>query len=93
MLLVGKARHRVVGLMGEMRPPDAPLGRGAESREVRAARQMMHESGGEDGLAGAREAGDAEAQGGLNELAGGLPERLRRGPGAGGEIGEQRARG
>ena len=71
-----------------MRPPDAPLGGGPEGRQVRAARQVMHESGGEDGLAGAGESGDAEAEGGLNQLAGGLPERLRSGPGAGGEIGD-----
>ena len=72
-----------------MCPPDASLRRGAESREVRAARQVMHQSRGEDGLAGSREAGDSEAQGGLDELARGLPERLRRGAGAGGEIVEQ----
>ena len=88
MLLVRKARHRIVGLMRQMRPPDPPFGGGAEGRQVRAPGQMMHERRGEHGLAGAGETRDAETEGGLDQLAGGLPERLRSGPGAGGEIGD-----
>ncbi len=90
VLLKGEARHGVVGLGGQVGAADPALGGGAESRQVGAAGQMMHQGGGEDGLARTGKAGDAETQGGLDELARGLPERLRRGAGAGGDISEHR---
>src|SRR5918998_640451 len=80
--------HPPVGLMGQMRPPDPSLGGSPEGRQAGAAGEMMHERRGEDGLAGAGEARDAETEGGLDELARGLPERMRSGPGAGGKIGD-----
>src|SRR4028118_311298 len=74
--------------MGQMRPPDPPLGGGPEGGQAGAAGEMVHQRRGEHGLAGAGEARDAEAKGGLDELARGLPERMRSGPGAGGKIGD-----
>jgi hypothetical protein len=69
VLLVGKARHRIVGLMRELRPPDAPFGGSAECRKVRASCKMMNQRGREDRLAGAGKPRDAKAKGGLDNLA------------------------
>lgn len=74
MLLERKAWHRVVRLMRKIRPPYAPLGGGPEGRQVRAPGQMMDERSGEDGLARAGKTRDTEAEGRLDQLAGGLPE-------------------
>ena len=62
MLLVGETRHGVVRLRFEPRPHDAPLGGGGEHRQARARDQIVDERGQEYRLAGARQAGDAEAQ-------------------------------
>ena len=62
MILVGEARHRVVGLRLEPGAGDASLGRGGEHRQPRAGDQVVDERGEEHRLAGAGEAGDAEPQ-------------------------------
>ena len=62
MLFVGESRHGVVRLRLEPRPHDAPFGRGGQNRQARAGDQVVDERGQEHRLAGAREAGHAEAQ-------------------------------
>jgi hypothetical protein len=73
-----------------MGPPDAPLGGCPEGREVRASREMVNQGRREHRLARAGQTRHAKTKGGLNELAGGLPERMRGRPGAGGEIVDDR---
>jgi hypothetical protein len=90
VLLEGKARHVVVGLVRQHGAPDAPLRGGPEGRQRGALREMVDERRREHGLARPGKARDADPQGRLHELAGGLPERLRGGAGAGGEAGDER---
>ena len=69
MRLVVEARHRVVGLRLEPRPRAMrPLAHGLEHRQAAAMQQLMHQRGDEHGLAGAREAGDAEPDGRVEKL-------------------------
>ncbi len=60
MALISEARHRVVRLRRQMRARDPAGGIGLEHRKPAAARQAMDQRGDEYGLAGARQAGDAE---------------------------------
>ena len=62
MLLVGEARHRVVGLRLEAGARDAPFRRGGEHRQARAGDQIVDKRGEEDRLAGARKPCHAEPQ-------------------------------
>ena len=85
MLLIGEARHRVVGLRLEMGAGDAPLRRRAQHRQAAAADQIVDERGDEDGLAGARQARHAEPQASAREIIG---ERTRHDARFEGQIGE-----
>ncbi len=78
MVLIGEARHRVVGLRGEIGPRDPSRGIGLEHRETAAARQPMHQRGDEHGLAGARQAGDAEPHRRVEETLAIVEQRPRR---------------
>jgi len=60
MRLEVEARHRVVGLGLQIGRENPPLGRGAQARHPRPVHQVGHQRGDEDGLAGARQAGDAQ---------------------------------
>ena len=62
MLLIGKSRHRVVGLRLEARPHNSPFRGGGEHRQPRAGDEIVDKRGEKDRLAGARKAGHAEAQ-------------------------------
>lgn len=68
MILIGKARHRIVRLRLQRCARDAALGRRAQDRQARAPDQVIDESGDEHGLARARQAGDAEPQGAAAEI-------------------------
>ena len=61
MVLEGEARDRRIGLRLEIGREDAVLGGGRELRHPPAFEQVRDERGDEDGLAGAAEAGHAEA--------------------------------
>ena len=87
MILVGEARHRVVGLRLEPRPRDPPLGGGGEHRKPRAGDQVVDERGQKHGLAGARQAGDAETQAAAGEI---VADRAGDEPRLEHEIGENR---
>ena len=79
--LVVEARHRVVGLRLEVGALDAPLGLGHEERQAAAGDEIADERGDEDGLAGARQPGDAEPQRGRHHVgqhgAGAVPSLAR----------------
>ena len=60
MVLVVEARHRVVGLRLEPGAGDPSGGERLEHRKAAAAGEAMDQRGDEDGLAGARQSGDAE---------------------------------
>jgi hypothetical protein len=87
MLLVGEARHRVVRLRLEPRPGDASLGGSSEHGQPRARDQVVDERGQEHSLAGARQAGDPEAQAAAGKV---IAERAGDEPGLEHEIGENR---
>ena len=61
--LVVEARHRIVGLRLEPRAGNAPARKRLEHRQAPAMQQMVHQRGDEHRLAGAGEAGHAEADG------------------------------
>ena len=61
VVLVGEAGDGVVGLRLQVGGEDAVLGLGLELRHAAAVEEVGDERGDEDGLAGAAEAGDAEA--------------------------------
>ena len=69
MLFVIEARHRIVGLRREVARGDAPPGQRLEQRQAPAADQAMHKRGDEHRLAGARQAGHAEPQRRVDEMA------------------------
>ena len=77
MVFVVEARHRVVGLRREPRARDAPAGQRLEHRKAPAAQQPVHQRGDEHGLAGARQAGDAEPDGRIDEMAAPVEQRPR----------------
>ena len=68
MLLVGESRHRVVRLRLEMRPGDAAFRGGGQHRQARARDEIVDKRGQEHRLAGARQAGHADAQGGAGKI-------------------------
>ena len=69
MVLIIEARHRVVGLRRKARARDAPARERLEHRKAPAADQPVHQRGDEHGLAGARQAGDAEPHRRVDEMA------------------------
>ena len=85
MLLVGEARHRVVRLRLEMRARDAPFGGSAQHRQLSPGDQVVDERGDENGLARARQPGDAEPKASAGEKIG---ERARDHARFEGQIGE-----
>ena len=60
MVLVVEPRHRVIGLRLKPCARDPPARQGLENRKTAAANEAVNQGGDEDGLAGARQAGDAE---------------------------------
>ena len=61
VVLVGEARHGVVGLGLEIGGEDPPLGGGAQLGHAAAVDEVRDQRGDEDGLARPREPGDAQA--------------------------------
>ncbi len=81
VLLVGEARHAVVGLRLQIGARDAALGHGREERQPAAHQEVADERRDEHGLARAGEPGDAEAHGRrhqVGEARARLSERARR---------------
>ncbi len=89
MLLIGEARHRVVGLRIEMRASDAPFGRRGQHRQARLGDEIVDERGDEHRLARARQAGDAEPQRPTAEV---VADRARHDAGFESDIVEERHR-
>ena len=67
MRLVIEARDRIVGLRFEPRARDAPAGKRLEHGQTSAMQKVMHQRGDEHRLARAREAGDAEPDGRIEQ--------------------------
>ncbi len=65
---VVEARNVIVGLRVEVRRDQAPLGGGREERQPPALREIADQRRDENRLAGARQAGDAEAQRGREQV-------------------------
>ena len=87
VVLVGEARHGVVGLRLEAGARNPPFGGGREHRKPHAGEQIADERRQEHRLAGAGEAGHAEAQAAARKIVAeraGDERRLER------EIGEKR---
>ena len=80
VVLVVEARHRIVGLRLEPRVGDPPGGIGLEHRKAAAAGQAVDQRGDEHGLAGARQPGDAEPDGRIEQAVAIIPQRPRRQP-------------
>ena len=78
MVLIVEARHRVVGLRLEPGARDPAGGEGLENRKAAAAGQAVDQRGDEDGLAGARQAGDAEPHRRIEEMLAIVQQRPRR---------------
>ena len=93
MPLVVEARHRVVGLRREPRAGDPAAGERLEHREAPAANEPMHQRGDEHGLAGARQPGDAEPHGRIEQMAAEFGEGPRGEPRLFDEVGDGRAHG
>jgi hypothetical protein len=91
--LIIEARHRVVGLRCEPRAGDAATGQGFEHRKAAAAHQAMHQGGDEHGLAGARQAGDAEPHGRAKQPLAEFGERARRQTSLFDNVGDDRGHG
>ena len=89
MRLVVEARHLVVGLRLQPRPASRPLGIGLEERQPAAMHEIVDERGDEDGLAGARQAGHAEAQRRRKQRRRPVGERVERQQRFVGEVGER----
>ena len=66
MVLVGKARRSVVGVLGEARADQPTLGHRGEAGQAGAGQKIVDQGRDEDGLAGPRQAGDAQPKGGGN---------------------------
>ncbi|OIQ64019.1 hypothetical protein GALL_544340 [mine drainage metagenome] len=60
MVLVVEARHRIVRLRLKPGAGDPPCRQRLEHRKAPAAGEAVNQRGDEDGLAGARQSGDAE---------------------------------
>jgi len=88
MRLVVEARHRVVGLRFEPRASDAAVRQRLEHRQPPAMQQLMHQGGDEHGLAGAREAGDAQPHGRIEQIEPEIAERAAGEPDFFGNVGE-----
>ena len=78
MVLVIEARHRVVGLRLEPGAGDPPGRKRLEHRKAAAAREAVDQRGDEHGLAGARQAGDAEPHRRVEEAVAIIQQRPRR---------------
>ena len=84
--LVVEARHRVVGLRRQARAGDAAGRQRLEHREAAALDQAMHQRGDEHGLAGTRQAGDAEPDGRIEQMLAELDQRAGREPALGQDV-------
>ena len=78
MVLIVEARHRVVRLRRELRPRDPARGKRLEHRKAAAAGQPVDQRRDEHGLAGARQAGDAEPHRRVEEVLAIVEQRPRR---------------
>jgi len=88
MALIVEPGHRVVGLRRQPRADDAALVLRLEHRKPPAAHEAVHQRGDEDGLAGPRQAGDAESHRRIEQAAAIFRERARGAPGFFEEIGQ-----
>ena len=80
MVFIVEARHRVVGLRRKPRLRDPPGGERLEDRKTTATGEAVNQRGDEDGLAGARQAGDAEPNGRIEKVVAVIQQRPRRQP-------------
>ena len=80
VVFIGKARHRVVGLRLQPGAGDPAGGERFEDRKAAAAGQAVDQRGDEHGLAGARQAGDAEPHRRIEEAVAIVLQRPRRQP-------------
>ena len=77
MLLVVEARHAVVGLRRQPRPGNAPAGMRLEHRKAPAAQKAVHQSREEYRFARARQPGDAEPDGRIEQMLAVFDQRTR----------------
>ena len=68
VVLVVEARYRVVRLRLKPCPRDPPGRKRLENRKSAATNEAMDQGGDKNGLAGARQAGDAEPDAGLEKV-------------------------
>ena len=80
MIFIGKARHRVVGLRLQPGAGDPPGGERLEDRKAAAAGEAVNQRRDEDGLAGARQPGDAKPDRRIEKLVAIVLEGPRRQP-------------
>ena len=78
MVFIVEARHRVVGLRLQPGARDPPGGERLEDRKAAAAGEAVDQRGDEDGLAGARQAGDAEPDRRIEKVLAIVQQRPRR---------------
>ena len=78
VVLIVEARHRVVGLRLEPGAGDPAGGVRFENREATAAGEAVNQRRDEDGLAGARQSGDAEPDRRMEKVVAILQQRPRR---------------
>ena len=82
MILIGEARQVVVRLRLEIGARDAALSLRVEQRQPALIEERVDKGGNEDGLAGAGETGDAQAQGRRRKARRKVLETARRHAGA-----------
>ena len=80
VVLVLEPRQVDIGLRLQVGAGDAALGLGVEQRQAGGVDQVVHQAGDEHGLAGARQAGDAEADTGTDNAAGRIGHRAEHHP-------------
>jgi len=88
MALVVETRHGVVGLRFELGARDASARQRLEYRKATAAQQAVDQRGDEHRFAGARQAGDAEPDRRIEQMAAVLQQRLCRQTGLFDEVGK-----
>src|SRR5438105_13518839 len=77
MVLVIEPRHRVIRLRLQMGAGNPPAVIGLEHRKAAASGQPVDQRGDEHRLAGARQAGDAEPDRGIEQAVAIIPQRPR----------------
>ena len=77
MFFVFEARHAVVGLRRQPRAGDAPAGMRLEHRKAPAAQKPVHQRRDEHRLARARQPGDAEPDGRIEQMLAVFDQRTR----------------